>query len=205
DTSLVGTLRGAVEWANANTNLVLQDPLPNLILFDTTGRFATPQTITLSMGPLVLSNANVVEMITGPGVTGPNALTVSGNNAVEVFFNSTNVTSTISGMTVTKGNTGTNSSSNFNGGGVLNWGTLILSNMNLTNNFGELGGAFSNSGNLTISNSTFSGNTAVIGAVATNTGSLVINNSTLSGNMAGDSSAIWQYNPTPGEGLTITN
>src|SRR5207302_1080631 len=53
---------------------------PNLALFDTTGTFATPQTITMALDRLMVYNADVPVAIAGPSVTGPSALTVSGSN-----------------------------------------------------------------------------------------------------------------------------
>ena len=72
DSNDVGTLRAAVGWANVSTNANpanIANPAPNTIVFDTSGAFATPQTITLSpsLGTLELSNTTTAESIDGPG------------------------------------------------------------------------------------------------------------------------------------------
>src|SRR5207249_244089 len=97
-----GSLRQAIADANA-------DPCPSTITFDTAGVFATPQTITLTNGELVVSN-NVI--ILGPGA---NVLAVNGNAASRVFHVSSNIVVTIAGLTITNGN-----ASGSNGGGIIN-------------------------------------------------------------------------------------
>ena len=80
---------------------------PNLVLFDTTGVFATPQTITLDLGPLTLTNPNVPGSIAGDGATN---LAVSGGNTQGVF-SVISGNQSLSGMKITGGNT-------YSGGGV---------------------------------------------------------------------------------------
>jgi hypothetical protein len=178
---LVGTLRGGVEWANGNINVLVPNTTPNVVMFDTTGTFATPQTTTLSLGQLTLSNTSVPESIVGTGVfTGGtvNPVTVSGNMASRVFQVNGGVTATISGMTITKGRDGS-------GAGLYNNGTLTLSNVAVTASSSvSLGGCILNRGNMTITNSTISGNNASIdgGGITNDAAKLAISNSTLSGN-----------------------
>src|SRR5262249_34683950 len=61
------------------------------------------------------------ETITGPG---PAALMVNGNGAVRIFTAASPTLATISGLTIQGGNSGTG-----DGGGVLNTGQLVLSNV----------------------------------------------------------------------------
>ncbi|MBK9208823.1 MAG: S-layer homology domain-containing protein [Anaerolineales bacterium] len=73
------------------------------------------------------------------------------------------------------------------GGGILNNGTLTVTNSTLSGNSSTLGGGgISNYGTLTVTNSTLSGNSATsgggIGGGILNGGTLTVTNSTLSGN-----------------------
>ncbi|HLJ95199.1 MAG TPA: choice-of-anchor Q domain-containing protein [Gemmataceae bacterium] len=206
DSSNVGTLRDAIEWANFSSNPLVPNSTPNLVMFDTTGVFAMPQTITLGIGQLTLSNTTVPESINGPGVTGGSALTVSGNNAARVFQVNSSVTATISGMTITQG-------SIFGiGGGIFNQGALTLSSVTVSNSYGYMyGGGIGNNtgGNLTVTNSTIVGNKAGIygygGGIANLGGaSLTVTNSTISGNKAGFGGG-GMAQKGPGTASTITN
>ncbi len=73
------------------------------------------------------------------------------------------------------------------GGGILNNGTLTISNSTFSGNSAGGGGGIENGGTLTISNSTFSSNSGSagggrVGGGIRNTGTLTISNSTFSGN-----------------------
>src|SRR5262249_24318044 len=145
DTSMVGTLRGAVEWADANVNLLVLNATPNLVVFDTAGTFATPQTITLGIGPLAVANPSAPLMITGPGATRAGALTVSGsalpvnpNYAKTVFL--TGSICSISGMTISRAEVA-----------LRNGGHLALDNVVVSDNVGD-GAAILNFWSLTITN-----------------------------------------------------
>ena len=82
-----------IDQANANANTD-----GSLIEFDPKV-FATPQSIVLTK-TLTLSETAGPEVISGPGA---NLVTVSGNNAVEVFSVSTGVTAALSGLTISSG------------------------------------------------------------------------------------------------------
>src|SRR5713226_4247081 len=81
--------------------------------------FSVTGTITLTTGELLI-NKNLT--ITGPGVA---SLSVSGNNASRVFKIASGVTVMISGLTISDG-------SATDGGGILNFGTLTLTNIVLS-------------------------------------------------------------------------
>ena len=174
--------------------------------------FATPQTITLTSGQLVIDK-NVT--IQGPGAA---LLSISGNNASRVFYiNSGDVTATLDGIKIRDGNT-----QGQTGGGIVNMGTLIISNSAVSGNTtsGDGGGVL-NAGTLTVSNSAISGNTAggygggICGGLLTvsNTaisdnsasfgggivGSGTLTNSVVSGNSAWSVGGIYAFN------LTINN
>jgi hypothetical protein len=145
-------------------------------------------TITLNSGQLEVSKSI---MINGPGA---NLLTVDvdANQASRVFLIDAGTTVTISGLTITNGNT-----FGGNGGGIYNdHATLTVTNSTLSGNSVDLsgGGIFnegaSGSATLTINNSTLSGNSANFGGGILNDGflhgnaMLTVTNSTLSGNSA---------------------
>ena len=65
----------------------------------------------------------------------------------------------------------------WNGGGILNGGTLTLAGSILSENSAEYGGGIYNDGTLTISDSVFSKNTAFDGGGIYNAGTLTMHNS----------------------------
>ncbi len=117
---------------------------------------------------------------------GANNTTVSGNNAFRVFnISATDVT--LDGLTIANGNT-------FGTGGGINYigfGTLSITNSNITNNRVTLidpnfgGGIFNAIGTVNITNSTISGNAAYLGGgIYNGAGTVNLTNSTLSNNLA---------------------
>jgi hypothetical protein len=163
-----GSLRDAISKADA---------APGADTINFTGSIfkdAIPDQITLTSGALSISSD-----ITIKG-TGASKLSISGNNASGVFLIiSGNVT--ISGLLITQGSGGFNSS----GGGIFNnAGTLTLNNSTVSgNSAGLFGGGILNGGTMTLNNSTVSGNTATDdGGGIWNSGTLTLNNSTVSGN-----------------------
>ena len=100
--------------------------------------FKTPQTITLNGTRLELSDKTGTEKITGPKA----GVTVNGGGNSRVFLVDPNVTASISGMTITGGNAGSD-----DGGGLDNFGTLTVSNSVFSSNsaFGG-GGLYDESG-----------------------------------------------------------
>ena len=129
---------------------------------------------------------------------GARVLTISGNNTRRVFNVPVGGSATLSGLTISNGNslsvgTGIGGSS---GGGLFNAGTLTLLNCAVLNNSGGSGGGLASHGTLTLTNCTFAGNTSTGhgGAVriASNTVSAVanLNNCTFSGNSAASSGGI---------------
>ena len=104
-------------------------------------------------------------------------MTVSGGNASRVFQVDSGVTASISGLTITKGNAGS-------GGGLLNFGTLSLTNCTVNDNFAVfIGGGLDNRGTATLTNCTVSGNTVLRGGGGLfNRGTVTLTNCTVSGN-----------------------
>jgi hypothetical protein len=113
--------------------------------------------------------------VLGPGA---NVLAINGNNAHRIF----NVTSggdlTVSGLTMTNGNVGSNS-----GGAILNLGgTVTVQDSNISGNTGYGAGIYS-SGTLTVQRSTVSGNNNYYG-IRTRYDDTTIQDSTISGNQS---------------------
>jgi hypothetical protein len=138
-------------------------------------------TITLTNGELLITN-NVT--ILGPGA---NVLAINGNAASSVFHISNGVTTVISRLTITNGNT-----SGPGGGGIFNDdSTVTVSNCTLSGNSAGAGGGIYNNGSgsatLTVVASTLSGNSANLGGGILNEGTatLTVIASSFSGNSAG--------------------
>ena len=194
-----GTLRQAILDANAASGA-------DTIVFDTTV-FNTPQTIILAGNLLTVSGGATNGLtISGPGA---NVLTVSGNNASRIFEISSATPATISGMTITQGNSLTGTLPG-RGGAIYGNGNLTLDSVVVRNNSStsDGGGIFkANGGILTIRNSAVINN-ACIGSIgdgggirASTSGSMKITNSTISGNSAGINTA----SAAIGGGIYATN
>ena len=120
-----------------------------------------------------------------------------------MFFLNTGANLTINGVTITKGN-GTGTVSGV-GGGILNLGTLALTNSIVSGNTASSqgGGIYNEIGTLTLTNSTVSGNTARFdGGGISNLGTLTLNFSTVSGNSAENGGGISAINSGT---TTLTN
>ena len=137
------------------------------------------QTVTLTQGVLELNGAGSGTIT----IEGYNQISVSGDDASEVFLVDSGVQAVFDGLTIELG------SSTF-GGGISNAGTLTVSNSTVSGNTATstLGGGVYNLGSLTLSDSTISGNTATTsGGGVYNNGYLYAANSTISTNYAGSS------------------
>ncbi len=143
---------------------------------------AGPQTITLTGGALDITKPVAIN---GPGAAN---LTINGNNLDRVFIvgqiwsENLSLTVSISGLTIAGG-------SQSYGGGLLNFGTLTVSNTTFANNAAGSsgGGGLYNVGAVTLNSCTFTGNTvagsADGGAIENITsGAATINNCTFTGN-----------------------
>ncbi|HKG98286.1 MAG TPA: Ig-like domain repeat protein, partial [Pyrinomonadaceae bacterium] len=135
--------------------------------------FATPQTITLTSGAIVINKNLTIN-------AGSSQVTVSGNSASRVFNVSSGKTVNIIGLTLSSG-------SATDGGAILNDGTLTIVSSTLSGNTATAdGGAISNTatGSLTLINTTISNNKAngsgggviVLGGTATIINSTITNN-----------------------------
>ena len=140
-----------------------------------------PATITLA------SRLPAITDVAGLTVDGvASDITISGNNAVRVFKVGEGAKLALNGLTVADGDGAAGL-----GGGILNRGTLTVSNSTLSGNSASSGGGIANSRSAAVSSSTLSGNSAGQsggGIYNYDQGALLeVSNSTLSGNSAGQS------------------
>ena len=173
DTDDTTSLREALAYAESL-------PGPSTITFDPSVFGTTPQSITLTAGPLELTDTSTIT-IAGPGA---NLLRVSGGGNARVFDIQSG-SAALLGLTVSGGKA-------VNGGGLYNnRGTLALSNVTVSGNTasGDGGGLFNGSyGTLSLTDCTVSGNAAgnAGGGLYTEpVDTLTLSNVTVSGNTAG--------------------
>jgi CSLREA domain-containing protein len=176
------SLREAIEAADTNAQV---DGCPagsssqrDTILF-ALGKEAT--TITLgSTLPFLTDGAGL--LIYGGSAA---AITISGNDAVRVFFVNSGAGLDLKNLTVADGLAAFGV-----GGGIYNGrGTLTVTNSTFSGNSAtDIGGGILNDeGTLEVTNSTFSGNSALDGGgIYNDDGTLTVTNSTFSGNSADD-------------------
>jgi predicted outer membrane repeat protein len=110
-------------------------------------------------GTIILTNPITIAANTTVDGSGQ-AVTISGNNAVQVFSVNTGVTLSLKELTIANGNG--KEMYTVGGGGVETWGgTVNIDHSTFTGNTAYNGGAvFCSNGTVTISHSTFTGNTA---------------------------------------------
>jgi predicted outer membrane repeat protein len=173
--------------AAANTGDTITFSLPN------------PSTVTLGVNSTLTVSKSIT--IQGPGA---NALTINGNNNPgQVFQINGGLTVSMSGLTITGGNI---PGVGGYGGGIINLGTLMLSNSYVTGNqAGARGGGLYNMGTLTVSSTTVSGNTAgAYGGGIFSAGTLTLTNSTLAGNMSAKAGGLFSNGADTIANSTIT-
>jgi hypothetical protein len=142
-----GDLRFCINQANSNSQA-------NTIAFDSTV-FATPQTITLGGTQLELTDTAGTQTITGPAA----GVTINAAQRSRVLFVHTNVTASLSGLTLSGGLVNQLGAA---GGGILSYGNLTLVDSTVSSNTSTQGngGGIDSSGSLTMTNCTISNNTA---------------------------------------------
>ncbi len=173
----------------------------------------TGQTITLTSDELAIAKSLKIQ---GPGA---GQLTISGGGSWRVFeVDGANTNVTLSGLTITQGDGVAGTIDDNEGGGVLNFGNLTISNSTLSGNWATFGGGIYNAGTLLVSSSLLSGNFAIPGYIAGwgslrdgllygvgggiyNASKATVSNSTLSGNWATYGGGIYNYS---GDSLTVT-
>ena len=125
------------------------------------------------------ASGNPLIMIIGAGA---GSTIIDGQLLDRVFHVESGRTATISGVTIRGGN----ASSGGSGGGILNFGSLTVSNTTIRGNSAvSSGGGIRNEGTLVLTNSTLSLNDADTGGGISNRGPLTLIQSTIGGNTAG--------------------
>jgi predicted outer membrane repeat protein len=113
-------------------------------------------------------------------------LAVSGQNSNRVFEIAAGVTDSISGLTIENGKAGSSFAVNgaFEGGGILNEGTLTVSGCILSGSSADRGGGIYNGypGNLAVVDSSLIGNSGRGGGIADIEGTVTVSDSNLSSN-----------------------
>jgi hypothetical protein len=175
-----GTLRSAITNAAGGAVITFD---PNL----------SGATITLS-NTLTINTNLTIDASALPG-----GLQINGNGSVQIFNVASNITVFLNSLTITNGNY-TNENSFFGGGGILNYGTLTLTNCTLSGNsadhVGGQGGGIENDGTMTLNQCTLSGNSAGYDGGGIDNdygGTATLNQCTLSGNSARFSGGIDNY------------
>jgi uncharacterized delta-60 repeat protein/CSLREA domain-containing protein len=178
------SLREAIAVANATNN-------ESVITFDPQ-LFGSPQTIVLTNGELVITNSREMQ-IAG---TGPNLLTISGNNLSRVLRLGNGAKAYVSNLTIANGN-GVGAVNSGTGGGIYLGAdsSFILALAVLSNNTASQAGGIGHLGRVTIyiGSSTFTGNSSTTnnpsaGAIYLDNGTLEMGDVTLSNNSANNSS-----------------
>jgi hypothetical protein len=165
----------------------------------------------LAGGTITLnSELDITKNVTIQGL-GANQLTISGNHQFRDFNIGTGANVTLSGLTITNGN------SLGNGGGILNEGTLTLNQDEIQNNQANIGGGIFNDqgATLTVNASTISHNTVKVltfgnnpnplsGGGLANLGTAILTNTTIAGNNGSVGKGGGILNTTTGN-LTLNN
>ncbi|NEO85354.1 MAG: CHAT domain-containing protein [Spirulina sp. SIO3F2] len=177
------TLREAIAAANVDgtiTDIGEISSGTDTIMFDTSGVFATAQTITTSLGEFNVTDDIVIEG------TGQTQLYLDGGGGNRVFSISAN-TATLRNLTLRNGSvTGAN-----DGGGIdhTGTGTLTLENATISgNSAGDDGGGVSSAGDIILNQSLVTNNSAndFGGGLRTSNGTITLILSTVSGNSSVD-------------------
>lgn len=184
DDLLPGSLRSEITLAEASPSSVVVFQIPTS---DPGVSSATnTATITLALGPVVVSTSGSVSIAGGNSPSG--AVVVDGAGQSRVFT-VTAGTVAISGLTIQNGRAtgGPAFPEPEGGGGILNTANLTLTNCAVTaNGTSGSGGGISNSGTLTLTGSVINANQAGSGggAIYSTNGSVSLTRCTLNGNSA---------------------
>jgi Right handed beta helix region len=206
------TLRQAVRLANLLNRAAT-------ITFDATSTnaaFKTAQSITLASAQLELSSTTGLQKITGPTA----GVTINGGGTTRLFMIDKGVTASISGLSMTNGKTtGVDNQYETGGGGVLNLGTLSLTNCTISgssarkrSNEPSQGGGLFSDGVVNLTGCVINGNSAGdqysqsqygSGGGVYIHGAATLTNCTISGNTAWNGGGFWSDGNVTLEACTI--
>jgi hypothetical protein len=195
------TLREAIQAVNAGSTAGLSTE--QLAQIDQPQPLGTNDTITFAVSGTVSLNGTQLPALTHDlTITGPTAgLAVDAHGASRIFQVNAGATVGLSGLALANG-------SAFDGGGIVNFGTLSLTSCTLAGNAaGQDGGGIENQGGtLSLTRCALAGNSAsrLGGGIASN-GTLALTNCTLSGNSAGsDGGGIFGIGTLTASGCTLS-
>jgi hypothetical protein len=161
---------------------------------------ASGDTITFDLSPAcptITLTSGVIDIATNLTVDGPgaNVLAVSGNNASPVFDVAKTFTFVISGLTIENGLAGGHEFTK-SGGGIVNSGTLSVTDSTFSNNKADIGAGIANGGTLNVTDSTFSNNNSTergggSGGGISNSGTATLTGSTMWSNKSGSGGAVY--------------
>ncbi len=160
------------------------------------------QTITLTSVKTLTLNSNV--MIDASD--SPN-LAIDGNSQTRVFVINNGVTASMQGLSVRHGHTSV-FLNGYNGGGIVNNGTLVLTACVVSGNGADDGGGgIFNTGSLTLEETVVSGNTSGArgGGIWHEGGNLTLIRSTVSANASSQGAGIYSQSPLSIQGSSITD
>ncbi len=186
---LTGTIYindGGGNLLNIISSMTIQGPGANLLTVDLAyDNYFDITTGTVNISGLTITDGSNADIYNYGGQVTINGCVLTGESIGPPALLNVGVTS---GMTVTNSLIYGNSSTSLNGGGVLNSGTLTVSNSTITGNTAAYwGGGIYNIGTLTVSNSTITGNTANASTspgtgIDNNGGTVTITSSIVAGN-----------------------
>ena len=180
DATGICALRDAITAANtrAATNGCIAGTGNDTIQFSVTGTISLASKL-----PQVTDSRLAINGPASPGIT------IDGGGAVQVMQVALGATLNLKNLVIAHGILTPASA----GGGILNEGTLTVTNCTFSGNFaGEGGGIFNSAGTLTVTNSTFFGNRSFAGGgIFNSAGTLTVTNSTFSGNSASSGGSIF--------------
>ena len=101
-------------------------------------------------------------------IDGGSGVTISGNNLSSVFYVNSGVSATFTGLTITGGNT------LYEGGGILNRGTLTIDGTISNNRANGPGGGIHNTGTVTVSGTIINNTTVTGGGGISNSGIMTV-------------------------------
>lgn len=189
---------------NANNNAATWPDCPTGSGADT---ITLPAGATLSYTSALGNNAALPD-ITSQITIEANGSTIKRDSAASTNFRILNVMNPSGNLTLNRATISSGYIPSQNGGGILNYGTLILTNSTVSGNDASAAGAGggivnANNGTMSIVNSTISGNAGFDGGGVTSiSGSITVVNSTISGNTATRSGGGFELQSGTG---TITN
>jgi hypothetical protein len=171
----------------ADVSTANNDNAGDTITFSCSGDIKLTSTLTLT-GSMTLDGSN-------------QSVTLDGGGSVEVLRVTGGAgTFTLNALTVAHGHTNTS-----NGGGLINAGTLSISNSTFANNFSPAGGGLFNEGTVSISNSTFVNNSSANGGGFFNVGTASISNSTFVNNSSPKGGGLLNFNTVTISGSLVAN